>query len=183
MATQQEIQDNRKNFPKIVFSATNFKGKYYKQDINDSLFDNENPGNFVIWVNAPGVYIPEYDQPKPISKAIGRTFTPLHSIDHARFTVNLVDQREEVYWMLKELEAYAYSDKTYTPIGCVDYVLPDFEDRVAGYTIRVASQFTVRSEGLFLSAYTSPKHGGEWIEERFFHKTSFTFEIERNTQI
>lgn len=185
-------------FPRLVFPISSvLKKTYYSATQNGSLFDGD---NLVLWMSSQGVYVPEFDQPPPSIKGIGNTFTPYHRRTHARFTVSLSDNREEVYWILKQLEEDSFNGANYVPVRCFDYVLPDPQDRVQGYSERLSTQFFVRTEGGFLikqedvpsallAVPTYSMNGSNLVDEngniifktqqKYFHKISLFFEINR----
>ena len=117
--------------------------------------------------NIEGQYIKAAKNMASIFAGFGYTY---HRENPDRFTYTAIDNREEVYWILKQLEADSFVNDTYVPVRCLDYVFPDLPDRVAGYSDRLSSQFYVRSEGRYLIAENGDK---------FMSKITLFFEIKR----
>ncbi len=155
-------------FPVLLFPISQtIKDNYYVAGINDSLFDGL---NLRLPVSNQGIYVPEFDQPAQAQKGINSTFTPYHRVTPDRFTYTAIDNREEVFWILKQLESDSFVNDTYVPVRCLDYVFPDLADRAAGYSDRLSSQFYVRSEGRYLITENGDK---------FMSKITLFFEIKR----
>lgn len=179
--------------PRLLFPVSESLKDQWLTEETAYLFEDN---NLVIHCDR-GSYVPEFDTVEPAVKGLTQTFTPYHRINHARFTVTCQDNRAFIYWILKQLEADSLTGTTYTPIACVDYVLPDLANVRQGYSERLSAQFHCWTEGAFLikgdyslydayyDAYVGegePLTFPEWearYGDRYFDKISFTYEILR----
>lgn len=172
--------------PKLLFPISSDLKDLWLSDDTERSFD----GNNLIVYCDRGSYVPEFDTVEPSVRGLTRTLTPYHRTEHARFSVTCQDNREFIYWILKQLEIDSFSGNTYNSIECVDYVLPDISDRVTGYSTRQSAQFSVSTGGgiLIKGNYKKYLDSGSLLSfkewelingDRFFDKISFTYEILR----
>jgi hypothetical protein len=172
--------------PKLLFPISSTLKNAWLSDETEHYFDGN---NLVIHCDR-GSYIPEFDIVEQSVRGLTRTLTPFHRTGHARFSVTCQDNRELIYWILKQLEDDSFTGDTYTPIECVDYVLPDLGDRSTGYTTRQSAQFHVSTDGAILIKGDYQKYVDSGSElsfkdwelingDRYFDKISFTYEILR----
>jgi hypothetical protein len=172
--------------PRLLFPISSDLKNTWLSDETAHYFEGN---NFVVHCDR-GSYVPEFDNVEQSVRGLTRTLTPFHRTGHMRFSVTCQDNRELVYWILKQLEVNSFSGTTYTPIQCVDYVLPDIGDRAQGYSTRQSAQFNVSCEGMVMvkGVYQKYKDSGSLLSfkdwelingDRFFDKISFTYEILR----
>lgn len=175
--------------PKLLFRIPSDLKNLWLSDDTERSFDGN---NLIIYCDR-GSYVPEFDIVEPSVRGLTRTLTPYHRTEHARFSVTCQDNREFIYWILKQLEIDSFKgngDTPIIPIECVDYVLPDIGDRAIGYSTRQSAQFSVSTGGGILIKGNHKKYldsGSslsfkEWElmnGDRFFDKISFTYEILR----
>lgn len=120
------------SFKKLVFPIDSSIKTPWNNSENADLFDGD---NLVLYLN-PGEYRPVFSLDAEaiagFSSFVVKQGTPALS----GFEVETQENRIAVYYILKTLEANAYGTGTYTPIPCLDYLLPDVADVATGYSSR-----------------------------------------------
>jgi hypothetical protein len=153
-------------FPRVVFPISAALKSQYLTATNDDLF----VGDALSIIVGPGEYVPEYDQTlRPAYTSAGWVEDSGLSL-HLRFTLNLGEERAEIYYILKALEI-AHKEDPLTAIICYDYAMPDPDDFGQGYSERTGRLNVVQVSGSNLIGLDG---------ERYFQGIAIEFEIDRS---